>query len=196
MNKIFILVCAAAFVTTCANAQTSAGSMMVGGGIEFTSVSYEGGSTNERNEVTFSPAFGYFINDNLAIGTSLTLSSGREGTGSNKTVTSSFGLGPFVRYYKFTSNESFAFFGQAVLSFQTGKTDPAAGGVTKNSAVQFSVAPGAAYFFNEHWALELSIAGFIFSSYDPNKNNDNDKINRVELGLNSLSPSVGFRYHF
>lgn len=196
MKKIFLLVCAAAFVTTCANAQTSAGSMMVGGGIEFTSVSYEGGNANDYNEVTFSPAFGYFINDNLAIGTSLTLNSGRSGTGANKTIRSAFGLGPFVRYYKFTSNESFAFFGQAVLSFETGKTDPATGGVTKNSAIQFSVSPGAAYFFNEHWALELSIAGFIFRSYDPNKDNGNDKINTVGLGLDSFSPTLGFRYHF
>jgi hypothetical protein len=196
MNKSFILLFAFIMVTTWAKAQTSAGSMMVGGAIEFSSVSREGGSANDGSSFTFSPSFGYFISDNLAVGTSLTLGSERTGTGDAKTVTSSFGVGPFVRYYKFTSNESLAIFGQAGLSIGSGKTDPAFGGVSRTSFVSFSVFPGAAYFFNEHWAAELSITGFMISSTDPNKSNNDDKITRVEFGLSSLSPSIGFRYHF
>lgn len=196
MNKFFILLCAALVTTIFANAQTSSGNMMVGGTLEFSSTSRQGGSFNDGTSITFSPSFGYFIQDNLVVGSSLTLSSSRIGTGADKTINSSFGLGPFARYYKFTSNENFAFFGQAGLSFAFEKTDPSAGGVTKSNSITFSVAPGAAYFFNQHWAIELAITGFVFRSSDPDTSNNNDKVNTVELGLSSFSPTFGFRYHF
>jgi outer membrane protein len=196
MNKSLILVFAFFTVTTSIMAQTSSGNMMLGGGVTFNSVSYENGSANDGSSVTFSPGFGYFISDNLAIGTTFTLSSSRNGTGANKNVNSSFGLGPFARYYLFTSNESFAFFGQAQITFASGKNDPAFGNVSKSNSIALSIFPGAAYFFNEHWAIELAITGFIFSSTDPNTSNDNDKYSGVHLGLNSLTPNLGIRYHF
>lgn len=184
------------FTTIFVHAQTSSGNMMVGGSIGFSSVAREGGSVNDASSFTFAPSFGYFISDNLAIGTSLTFSSNRTGTGSAKTVSSSFGVGPFARYYKFTGNENFAIFGQAGLSFASGKTDPAFGNVTKNNSITFSLFPGAAYFFNEHWAMELAITGFVISSSDPNTTNNDDKVTRVDFSLHSFSPSLGLRYHF
>jgi hypothetical protein len=196
MNKSLILVFALAVTTTLVQAQTSAGNMMVGGTIDFTSVSREGGSLNDASSFTFSPSFGYFISDNLAIGSSLTLSSLRQGTGSAKTVTTGFDVGPFVRYYKFTSNDRFAIFGEAGLGFGTDKTDPAVGNVTHSNYITFSVAPGAAFFFNEHWAFEISITGFGITSRDPDTDNNDDKVTTVNLGLSSFSPQLGFRYHF
>ena len=96
----------------------------------------------------------------------------------------------------FTSNESFGFFGQAQLSFSTGKSDPPVGNVMRSNSVSFALSPGAVFFFNEHWAVEFSLRGFVFRSTDPNTDNDDDKYSTVELGLNSLSPALGFRYHF
>src|SRR5690606_14860210 len=114
----------------------------------------------------------------------------------NKSTSNAFGIGPFARYYLFTSNSQFGFFGQAALGFSTGKNESAAGAVTKTSNVSFSVSPGAAFFFNEHWAMELMITALSVSSYDPNKNNDNDKSTTFNFGVNTLSPTVGVRYHF
>ncbi|MGC1241941.1 MAG: porin family protein [Chryseosolibacter sp.] len=196
MKKSIFLVIAFVVAAFSAHAQTSAGNMMVGGTLGFSSVSREGGSANDASSFTLSPSFGYFVSDNLAIGTSLTLASSRTGTGANKTINSSFGLGPFARYYKFTGNESFAIFGQAGLSFASGKTDPAFGNVTKNNSITFSLFPGAAYFFNEHWAMELAITGLLISSSDPNTSNNDDKVTRVDFSLHSFSPTLGLRYHF
>jgi hypothetical protein len=195
MNKVVITVFVAALFTTTVKAQTLSGDMMVGGSINVSSVTRQSGSVNDMSSFTFSPSFGYFISDHLAIGTSLTLGTSRSGTGAAKTTSSSFGFGPFARYYKFTSNENFAFFGQAGINIFTGRTDPAAGSVTKSSAVSFSIAPGAAYFFNNHWAMELSITGFAISSSDPDTSNDNDKVTRVDFDLRSFSPALGIRYH-
>ena len=127
MNKSVILLIAFLVVTTWTRAQTSAGNMMLGGAIEFSSTSREGGSPNDGSSFSFSPDFGYFITDNFAVGAMLTLESSRQGTGDAKTTSSGFGIGPFARYYVFTSNEQFGFFGQARLSFGTERTDPAFG---------------------------------------------------------------------
>jgi hypothetical protein len=183
-------------ITAWAHGQTSAGSMMVGGSVSLTSSSRESGSVNDASSFEFSPEFGYFISDNFAIGASLSFGSSRNGTGNAKTTGSSFGIGPFARYYLFTSNEKFGFFGHAKLNFQTGRTDPPLNEVVKSQTISFTLQPGAAYFFNEHWAIELYIAGFRISSTDPNTANDNDKRTDVNFSLSSFSPSLGFRYHF
>lgn len=196
MNKPFIVLCMLVMGASALHAQTSSGNMMIGGGLNFSSVSYQAGNANNWNSVEFTPGFGYFVSDNFAVGATLILGSEREGTGAGKTLSSSFGLGPFARYYIFTSNENFGFFGQAQLSFTADKTDPPVGGVVKGNEIAFALSPGAVFFFNEHWAVEFMIRGFALTSRDPNTNNNNDKYTRVELGLNSLTPSLGFRYHF
>lgn len=184
------------FFTTCAWSQTSSGNMMVGGAIEFSSRSYESGSANNSANFVFAPGFGYFISDNLAVGAGLSLSSWRNGTGAAKTVTSSFGFSPFARYYKFTSNEHFAFFGEAVLSVSSTKTDPASGNITRGNGIRFAISPGASYFFNEHWAMELSMSLFSIASSDPNKDANDDKVTQVFFGVDSFAPTIGVRYHF
>ena len=196
MKKTVTLIAVFVMTATMAISQTSSGDMMIGGSFDFSSVSRQSGSANDVNSITFSPSFGYFVSENFAVGTSLTLGSTRTGTGSAKTVVSSFAIGPFVRYYVFTANDRFAFFGQAGLSFGSGKTDPPAGAVTRNTFISFSVAPGAAYFFTDHWAMELSIVGLAISSTDPDTANDNDKVTRVDFDIRSFSPSLGLRYHF
>jgi outer membrane protein len=196
MNKSLILVFAFIVVTNVVDAQTTSGNMMVGGSVDYTSYTRQGGSPSDYNEFTFSPSFGYFISDNFAAGASLSIGTRRTGTGSAKTTESSFGIGPFARYYKFTSNDRFAFFGEAGLSFASGKTDPPLGNVTKNSSIGFYLSPGAAFFFNEHWALELSIAGFQVTSVDPDTSSDNDKYTWVNFDIRSFSPNLGVRYHF
>ena len=150
MKKFFALLFAITLVTTLLHAQTSSGNMMVGGSIDITSVSRQAGSQYSSSAFTFSPSFGYFVGDHLAVGASLSLGSSRSGTGSGKQTSSQFGIGPFARYYLFSSNESLAFFGQAGLAFGTKKTEGAPGVQSHTSSVTFALSPGAAYFFNEH----------------------------------------------
>lgn len=197
MNKSFIVLGVFFLAATMVvQAQTSSGNMMVGGGLSFTSTSHEGGSANDQSSVSFSPGFGYFISDNFAIGATLMLGSSRTGTGAAKTVVNEFSFGPFARYYLPTSNDRFAFFGQARVLFGSEKVDPPNGNVVKENVLSFALSPGAAFFFNEHWAAEFMIRGFAVTSNDPNTSVDGDKYTTVELGLNSLAPSLGFRYHF
>jgi outer membrane protein W len=195
MKKSLIFLFAFITIATLAAGQTSTGNMMVGGGLTYSSVSYADRSTENQSDVSFSPGFGYFINDNLAVGAAVSLSSSRDGTGPNRDVRTSFGLGPFARYYIFTANERFGFFGHGQLTFATGKSD-VGGLVSGTNSLSIAVSPGAAFFFNEHWAVEFTIRGFVFRTSDPNTDNDNDTYNAVDVGLGLFSPSLGFRYHF
>ncbi|HEU5148789.1 MAG TPA: porin family protein [Chryseosolibacter sp.] len=195
MNKSLIFAFLFLTVATFTHAQTSSGNLMFGGGIDFSSNSRQADNNNTYSSVSFTPSAGYFISDNFAVGLSFTIASEKSGVDPNRSTENTFGMGPFARYYFFTSNEQFAIFGQAGLSLATEKDTNGAGFVTKSSSTTFSLFPGAAYFFNEHWAVELSITGFQMTSYDPNKDNDNDKSTFVNFGLHTFSPTLGFRYH-
>ena len=66
----------------------------------------------------------------------------------------------------------------------------------KGKELEINMAPGFAYFFNEHWVLELAFGGIALTNSDPNADDD-DEIKSMQIGLNSLSPStLGIRYHF
>jgi outer membrane protein len=175
-------------------AQTDAGTMMVGGALEVSSTSYDGGD-QKITSTTFAPSFGYFIGDNFAVGASLGISSSSNDNGATTTKSSSFGIGPFARYYKFTSNEDFAFFGHASLMYSGGKSE-ASGTDVKNRLISFGVAPGFAYFPTDHWAVEFSLTLLSVSSYDPNTDGDDDVTTQVGFGLDTFSPNIGIRYHF
>lgn len=68
--------------------------------------------------------------------------------------------------------------------------------IARGNSIQFDISPGAAFFFNEHWAMEMSFSLFGIRSSDPDTDNENDKVTTVSFGLNSFSPSLGLRYHF
>lgn len=179
-----------------ADAQTTSGSMMLGGAFRIYSQGQESNEDYDYSELEFSPSFGYFVTDNLAVGLNFGVSTTKQDNGATSQKNTSFGLGPFARYYKFTSNEQFAFFAQAGFNFGSGKTDSTPGGETKSSFVNFNISPGFAYFFNNHWAAELALAGFSVRSSDPNKDVNDDKNSSVVFDIRSFSPSLGIRYHF
>ena len=197
MNKRISILCALfCMVTVLAKGQTTSGSMMVGGVFQIYSASQQNNDDYEYSEVGFSPSFGYFVSDNFAVGLSIGFNSTKQDNGATSQKNTAFSFGPFARYYKFTSNEQFAFFAQAGLNFGSGKYDQTPGGESKNSYVNFNVSPGFAYFFNNHWAAELAFTGLSITSEDPNKDVSDDKRTSVIFDIRSFSPSVGVRYHF
>jgi hypothetical protein len=59
------------FIVGTLQAQTESGNMVLGRNLSFYSTSYQG-SNAKNNGMTFSPSFGYFLKDNLAVGISAT----------------------------------------------------------------------------------------------------------------------------
>lgn len=189
--KRLLLILAAISLSEMLMAQTSAGSMMVGGTVYYYHASRQGQTF--QTDLNLSPGFGYFVADNLAVGINLGISKNRYDNGQSWTIQSSFGAGPFARYYKYTANEKFAFYGEAGFMAFTGRQDVAPSPETRTSAFSFNISPGFAYFFTDHWALNLSMVGFSMRSSDPDKDVDDDKSSYVTF---NWYPSLGVRYHF
>ncbi len=184
------------FISVGVYAQTTQGQKMIGGSFSISSTSYDNNASGEYSSFTIAPSFGYFIKDNVVVGASVSFSTNSSGTGTAKATTSSFGVGPFARIYKFTSNDRFAFFAQGAVAIQSSQSKSSTDVVTsKSTSLGLRVSPGFAYFFNEHWAGELSLTGISFSSNketEPVKN----KSTTVTFDVNSLIPYIGLRYHF
>ncbi len=177
-------------------AQTTQGSFSLGGTIGVTNTKDETNGEDIRySQFRFQPSVGYFAVDNLMVGLNLNLIAEKEDDGfGGDDKANTFLIGPFARYYKFTSNEKFAFFGELGTLFGTQTDKPDGQNETKSGTFSIYLSPGFSYFFNEHWAADLTLQGISFSSYDQDKDADNDKFTVFNFGVSSFNPSIGVRY--
>jgi hypothetical protein len=167
-------------------AQTQSGGFLVGGGMSFSSTSFQSGADTQTN-FEIHPKVGYFIADNIALG--LDLGYGASG-GRDKATT--FEVGPFIRFYKPLGESSFYFYGEGNIRAGFGKS----AAEVKSSTVYFGVSPGIAYFFNDKFSLDFAFEGISYEVVDPNKDNDRDRRNIFTFGLDSFKPTLGFYYFF
>ena len=189
--KKTLLVVAALFTVGLVNAQTEKGNMIVGGDVSLdfaTNKAESNGTTvdvGKTTEIEFSPQFGYFVMDRLAIGAELTYQSEtfKPDGGGGDDKFSLVGLGPFVKYYLENG-----IFGQLNAGFGSGKFETTNGQgatqETKYSASTWRLGVGYAAFLNEHIAVEPMLS---YGS-DVLKNKDTD----VKSIDNSFRISVGF----
>jgi outer membrane protein len=195
MNNIFPLVLVVA-ASVYSHAQTASGKRMAGGTLHYSSYSHRTGTASVSKSFTISPTFGYFFQDNFAIGSGITLERSRSGSGAGRSTSNMFSVGPFARYYKYSSNERFAFFGQAAFHFGFSSGHTASGDVTRGRATTFILSPGAAYFLTEHWAVELLLTGLLLRSGNSDVSNRSTRYNTFYFDIRSFSPELGFHYHF
>lgn len=202
MKKLVGILFACSISLTFVQAQLVKGSKVIGGGLSY--ISSESKDYLEQDikssSLAFVPSFGYFVADDLAVGINLGYRSSKvkNNFANDDDKYSEFSVGPFVRYYKQTSNENFSFFVQGAVMFAFG-TDNPAGDVApdvKSTSIDIAVSPGFAYFFNAHWSAELSFRGIGVMLADPNKDVESDNETQITIGLNSLAPSLGIRYYF
>lgn len=185
----------AAMITT--RAQTSSGTFSIGGNIGInTSRADNNGDEMKSSTYTFAPGVGYFVADKFMVGADLSISIDKNDGPNTHTKQTNFALGPFARYYIFTKNEQFGFYGQAGFNFGTGRRETNGGDPTKSRSFGTYLRPGFTWFPTQHWGVDFQFTLLSFYSTDPNKDNDDDNVNSVNFGLNTLSPSLGVRYYF
>jgi hypothetical protein len=131
-------------------AQTDKGDLLLGGSLGF--------QTGEgSNSFNFDPNVGFFVGDNFAIGGKLSFQSSKLGA----LNTSTFGLGPFARYYfGSTSTKPFAVteFDFLSTSFKTN------GQKTTSSGFGWLIGLGFAAFINESIAVE-GVSGYNYAKF-------------------------------
>jgi outer membrane protein len=196
MKRVFILLCLIIHIQEVCSAQTSQGSIVLGGSIFLNSTKQE--SIDYRtNEFGFSPQVGYLIKDNFEIGGKLSISTSKYESGSQESKSFGWSIGPYARYYHFTENNRFAFYGhaQAVIGFgKNSYEDAFNNNEAKSNSFSISLSPGFTYFFTDKWGLDLQLSGISLSWRDPNTDADNNMQTNFGASFN-LHPSLGLRYY-
>jgi outer membrane protein len=199
MKKLVLSLALIAFSVGYIFGQAGAGSKMLGGSVNLISYKEQQGAGSDDYKISgfqLTPSFGYFISDNFVIGGNLSYSSFTENDQGFKWKSTELAIGPFVRMYKYTSNEKFAFFAEGSLLFGSGKEDPDGPGEFKSRSITLAISPGFAYFISDKWVIDFQLQGISYRSYDPNTDVDDDKETTLIFGVDSFNPSLGFRFIF
>lgn len=182
MKKILLTLAAAlAFFTS--NAQTSAGTLFIGGGLGISSqankVKNGGTTTDGPKQFTFliEPQVGFFVADKLALrlGVLYQNTSAKYTVDPNpgapyefKSVTNTFGAEIGGRYY-FMLNDNFGFTGELAVGARGGKTKVTANSTTRDgdrtSTVAVGVYPGIVYFPSPKVGIEATFGSINSNSY-------------------------------
>lgn len=210
--KKTILIVAASLATLVASAQTK---MWIGGnaGYNSSTTDLSGDTDPKTSGGSFGPQFGYWVNDNIAVGLGLSYSSTTSENGSeggvldykSKDVTG-FTVSPFVRYYK--KMDKFALYGELNIGIGSGKTswsdvtNSTGGTVTvpdaETKSFALNVGPGVQYWFSDNWSMNTTI-GLLHYGTDTQVGQDGaDDVttSSLDFGLDMTSLNFGLNYHF
>jgi len=151
MKKIILGIAALAGFAA-ANAQTDQNDWMVGGNFRL--------NTSDNNtQIAFTPNAGVFLVDNLAFGGNFALSYSK--SGNNKYT--SFGIGPFVRYYFTTESQSIRPIIHGSFNYLSTKQKIVNVSST-NTGTNFFIGGGAAMFISKNVSID-ALMGYDRTKY-------------------------------
>jgi opacity protein-like surface antigen len=153
MKKV-IFACAMLVATVVANAQTEKNTTLLGGSLSFN-------NTENISSFMANPNIGVFVANNFAVGGELSLYTSEGYT--------SWGVGPFARYYFGQQTKGKPYLGASLLVGGADETD---------TEVGFGAHGGYAFFLNKSVALQLGV-----------------QYNRISE-MDQFGISAGFQIHF
>jgi hypothetical protein len=202
MKKLLLSLVAVSALAFSTQAQTEKGKIMVGGNLEFNSITSDADGAKANTSFAVVPSAGYFVSDNFAIGTGVGYEYSKVIDNAEKQA---FVVSPFGRYYANLS-ESFKFFGQLAvpLKFGTTKDVDASGDVGEkignSTSIGVALSPGFAFFPTPKVGIELSLNGLAYENF---RQDDADGTNikgqgydAFSFGTNFFAPRLGVQFHF
>ncbi|MBW6537704.1 MAG: outer membrane beta-barrel protein [Mariniphaga sp.] len=150
-------------------AQTEKGKFLLGGSSNFTATFLKSQTETENYEsdpvsastIEFSPQFGYFVVNGLAIGLDVPISFSTEKDDGDKFKTSTWLVGPFVRSY--LGGQNVKPFLQASIGFGKSKYDSNyeyihyPDDITKFDLFGYEAGGGISMFINQHVAFDVAV---------------------------------------
>ncbi|MFZ4260583.1 outer membrane beta-barrel protein [Sphingobacterium sp. HJSM2_6] len=197
MKKLLLTLTAVSAITFATQAQTEKGKFIVGGEVSFENKSYKNYDV-ETTSFGIVPSAGYFVADNIAIGTGIGYNwSDNISTSDNKITNNSFVVAPFGRLYS-ANQGPVKFFGQlsVPMAWGTEKRNDTKTGTTERYGVE--LAPGIAFFPTSNIGIDFKVRGLYFESNTSKTEGTDSKSTSKTYGLNasSFTPSVGVTFHF
>lgn len=209
MKKLLLSLIAVSALAFTTQAQTEKGKFMLGGDVEFNS-SKANGVDKSNKSFAIVPSVGYFVTDNIAIGTGIGFESTKNYNYTTltptvtgfSTKTQAFVVAPFVRGYKGITDQ-FKFFGQlsVPMTFGNAKTGDVNGDNFvkngNNNNVGVALSPGFAFFPSKKFGIEFSVNGISYNDNrledsNGNKTGGNKNFN---IGANFFAPKIGVQFY-
>ncbi len=186
-----------------AQAQTDQGSLMVGGGLSFSSSTFKSGTTTSDPVTSFSitPRVGYFIADRFVAGLQLGYSTANynlfdddEDEGNTRALS----IGPYVRYFVPFGEDKFAFYVQGDFLYGTARFKPEGTSTDPDpiQTINVGISPGFTFFPAEKLGIDLQLSGFQFENSSIGDGNTKSSSTDISFGIESLSPSIGVNLFF
>lgn len=196
--KKLLFAAVAVFAFGAANAQDAPseggfakGDVFVSGGVSFGSSKTGDFKSSEFN---FSPAVGYFVSENIAIGARLNVGSAKDEFGNNEDKMSSFGAEVLGRYY-WTPASKFSLFAELAAGFGSLKDEPQGGPNTESSFFGVNAGVGVNYFLSSNWSIEAGWAGLGYNTND-NGGNGAESTDSFGLAVDLSAITFGLNYKF
>jgi len=200
MKKLLLSLVAVASLAYGANAQTEKGKIILGGNVGFNSTKIE---TAAKSDFSFSvvPSIGYFVSDNLAIGTGVGYNYDKQV--SANILNQAFVVAPFGRYYVGLSDQ-FKFFGQLSVPMAFGNNKivndngDTGAKVATTTSIGVNIAPGFAFFPTKRIGIEVSVNGLGYSNLNVKNELTGGEVSANSFGLeaNTFAPKLGVQFHF
>ncbi len=197
MKKLLLTLTAVSALSLAANAQTEKGKFLLGG-----TVNYEGTSIKDSdakdNKFGIAPQVGYFVADNIAVGTGIGYSwSETETEAGVKNTNNAFTLAPFGRMYS-ANQGPVKFFGQLSVPMAWGNHEIDGTKIGNTASYGVELAPGIAYFPTSNIGIDFKVKGLYFNSEksEVDATNSSTTVNKYGLNADSFAPSVGVTFHF
>ncbi|WP_452220679.1 outer membrane beta-barrel protein [Lacinutrix salivirga] len=162
MKKTLLIAAIAVFGFSNVNAQEdkptygfTEGNVLIEGNLGFNSENDKNSETKTSN-FTFNPKAGYFLNEDLAVGLTLSYNSfNEEVAGTDTEDGSTFGAGVFARYYFLDLGKRFKTFTEFNVGFDTTKDDISD---FKSNGLGLGLGLGINYFVKENIAITFGLS--------------------------------------
>jgi outer membrane protein len=205
MKKIILSITVLTGIAFASNAQTEKGKFILGGTASYTSTKSDADNAKASQNLALVPNVGYFVTNNIAVGTGIGYTYSKTPVASNFGQTEAILVSPFARHYTNLSDQ-FKFFGQlsVPLAFGTVKSveaDGDTGSKTGSStSVGVALSPGFAYFPTKKVGIEFAFRGISYNNTTVKDNNDNDikGAGREDfaIGTSFFTPQIGVQFYF
>lgn len=137
-------------ISTTISAQVSQGNWLVGGNASFSYAESKSGSNNPYKAfiIDLAPNVGYFVIDQLALGTKVNYRRNQSESNDIKNTFESMNISPFARYYILESDKMVNPFLESSYRFGVFESD---------NTQELSIGGGLAIFVNENIAYEIAL---------------------------------------
>lgn len=205
MKKVILSIALLSAIAFTTQAQTEKGKFIVGGNASYSTSKSDADNAKSSHKFSIVPNVGYFVSDNIAVGTGVGYESSKGTVKSSTGKKEAFVVAPFGRYYTPIA-EKFKFFSQLSVPMSFGNTkaideDLKVGDKTgSTTSIGVALSPGFAFYPSSKIGIEFALNGISYNNYKA-EDSDGNKLkgsgsDSFSIGTDFFAPRIGIQFHF